>query len=102
VEAHLLNLHTPGASLVLMGAKPADRVESPSIRAKTVEAQECILKDSDRQVYGRLGLHMAGKGVLNGKSVMVNGDQPSLQFFNERGDVVWTAPTKTQFMPIKP
>jgi hypothetical protein len=91
-----------GGSFFLMGAKAADRIESPAIRAKTVEAQEFILKDSDGQVYGRLSLHMTAKGVLDGKSVDLNQDQASLQFFNDRGEVVWTAPTTPQFMPIKP
>ncbi|MGB7849127.1 MAG: hypothetical protein WBL63_26175 [Candidatus Acidiferrum sp.] len=91
-----------GVSAVLMGAKAADRIGPPAIRAKTVEAQEFILKDSDGQVYGRLSLHMAAKGVVNGQSTVVDEDQASLQFFNEQGDVVWTAPTKAQFMAIKP
>src|SRR6267378_5727882 len=56
-----------GVSLVLAGAKAADRIESPAIHAKTVEAQEFILKDSDGQVYGRLRLNTAGKWVLDGK-----------------------------------
>ena len=91
-----------GVSLVLAGAKAGDRIESPAIHAKTVEAQEFILKDSDGQVYGRLSLRMAGKRLLDGKSVATNVDQASLQFFDERGDVVWTAPTTPHFQPIKP
>jgi len=26
---------------------------------------------------------------------------PALQFFNDQGDVVWTAPTKAEFLPAK-
>jgi len=91
-----------GVSLVLAGAKAADRIESPAIHAKTVEAQEFILKDSDGKVYGRLSLNTAGKWVMDGKSVPPAVDQASLQFFNERGDVVWTAPPTPQFRAIKP
>lgn len=88
-------------SLVLMGTKAADRIESPAIHAKTVEAQEFILKDSDGKVYGRLSLN-TGKWVLSGKSVAADVDQASLQFFDERGNVVWTAPPIPQFKTIKP
>ena len=91
-----------GVSLVLGGARAADRIESPAIHAKTVEAQEFILKDSDGQVYGKLSLHTAGKWVLDGKPLAGKIDQASLQFFDERGDVVWTAPTTPHFQPIKP
>ena len=34
-------------SVALMGAKPADRIVPPMVRASTVEAQELILKDPD-------------------------------------------------------
>jgi len=96
-----------GISLVLGGAKAADGSESPAIHAKTVEAQEFILKDSDGHVYGKLSLHTAlhtaGKWMLDGKfAALPMLDQASLQFFDERGDVVWTAPTTPHFQPIKP
>src|SRR3977135_3895281 len=77
-----------GVSLVLAGAKAADRIESPAIHAKTVEAQEFILKDSDGQVYGRLSLRMAGKRVPDGKAGAANVDQGPLQVFDAPGHVV--------------
>ncbi|HYU23389.1 MAG TPA: hypothetical protein VEM60_09635 [Candidatus Dormibacteraeota bacterium] len=46
-------------SVALMGAKPADRIVPPMVRASTVEAQEFILKDPDDHVYARLSLGRA-------------------------------------------
>ncbi len=92
-------------SLVVMAAKPADRIEPPVVRAGTVEAQEFILKDTDGHVYARLSLGRAlatkqpnGTYFIPYKSVA---GQASLQFFDDKGDVVWTAPTKAEFMPAK-
>jgi hypothetical protein len=79
---------------------PPEQAPSEISGVPTVEAQEFILKDSDGKVYGRLSLHMAGKWLR--KSPEANVDQASLQFFDERGDVVWTAPTIPHFQPIKP
>ncbi len=39
-----------GASVALMGAKPADRLEPNVIRAGAVEAREFLLKDTDGHV----------------------------------------------------
>ncbi len=92
-----------GLSLMLIGAKPADRVDPTAIRAKTVEAQEFILKDQDGHVYSSLSLNSArpeqAKG-LNGQSAAIEG-QASLQFFDNQGRVVWTAPTKALILPVK-
>ena len=97
-------------SVALMGAKPADRMAPPMVRASTVEAQEFILKDLDDHVYARLSLgralttkqrnglyFMPNNGLYSGPSKAV----PALQFFNDQGDVVWTAPTKAEFLPAK-
>jgi len=46
-------------SVALMGAKPADRIVPPMVRASTVEAQEFILKGPDDHVYARLSLGRA-------------------------------------------
>src|SRR5207302_9319087 len=43
-----------GVSSLLMGAKPADRLQPNVIRAGSVEAQEFILKDETGHVYARL------------------------------------------------
>lgn len=94
-----------GVSLVLMAAKPADRMEPPVVRAGAVEAQEFILKDADGHVYARLSLGRAlAKKQPNGLYLIPDkaaAGQPALQFFDDKGDVVWTAPTKAEFMPAK-
>ncbi len=46
-------------SVALMGAKPADPIVPPMVRASTVEAQEFILKGPDDHVYARLSLGRA-------------------------------------------
>src|SRR5258706_14708493 len=46
-----------GISVVLMGAKPADRLEPNVIRAGSVEAQDFVLKDEAGHVYARLSLN---------------------------------------------
>jgi len=46
-----------GVAVLLMGAKPADRLEPNVIRAGSVEAQEFILKDETGHVYARLSLN---------------------------------------------
>ena len=46
-----------GVSVVLMGAKPADRLEPPVVRAGTVEAQAFILSNETGHVYARLSLN---------------------------------------------
>jgi hypothetical protein len=95
-----------GAGFLLMGAKPADRVDRQVIRASIVEAQEFLLKDDDGHVYARLSLNGAGKAIqLNGR-VFVVPDQkllgePGLQFFDEKGNVVWTAPSKPELMTVR-
>jgi hypothetical protein len=42
------------ASLVLAGAKVADRVDPQVLRARTVEAQDFVLKDEDGHIYAAL------------------------------------------------
>jgi len=89
-------------SVALMGAKPADPIVPPMVRASTVEAQEFILKDPDDHVYARLSLGRAlttkqRNGLYSDPSKAV----PALQFFNDQGDVVWTATSKAEFLPAK-
>ena len=94
-----------GVSLMLMAAKPADRIEPPVVRAGAVEAQEFVLKDTDGHVYARLSLGRAlAKKQPNGLYLIPNkaaAGQPALQFFDDKGDVLWTAPTKTELIPVK-
>ena len=103
-----------GASIALMGAKPADRLEPNVIRAGAVEAQEFILKDTDGHVYARLGLGRNSANILanglnslpnqNGLQFMpnrTNPGQPALQFFDDRGNVLWTVPQEPTLIPAK-
>jgi hypothetical protein len=103
-----------GASVALMGAKPADRLEPNIIRAGAVEAQEFILKDTDGHIYARLSLGRTLANTLaNGLNSLPNQSglqflpnratpsQPALQFFNDRGDVVWTVPQEPMLRPAK-
>jgi hypothetical protein len=103
-----------GASVALMGAKPADRLEPPVIRAGSVEAQEFILKDTDGHIYARLSLGRTSANILanglnslpnqNGLQFMPNrgaSNQPALQFFDDRGNVLWTVPQEPTLIPAK-
>jgi len=102
------------ASFLLTGAKPADRIDPPVIRASAVEAQEFILKDMDGHVYARLSLGrdfaaMSPNGLRitpnqNTPNFMTNRPAPNqatLQFYDERGDVLWTAPTSPTMIPVR-
>ena len=87
-----------GVSLLVIGAGRSDTVDTPVMRAKTVEAQEFLLKDADGRVRARLGLYPNGKEVkVDGKVYHMRPEkvmpgQAALQFFDERGEEVWVAP----------
>jgi len=91
-----------GVSLALMGAKPADRIEPPVVRASAVEAREFILKDEAGHVYARLTLNPSVPGTKqpNGRMYLIPG-QATLQFYDDKGDVLWTAPTTPTMVPAK-
>jgi len=97
-----------GVSVVLMAAKPADRLEPNVIRAGSVEAQDFVLKDEAGRVYARLSLNpsMARLKQSNGRTYFVPSDalavpgQPALQFFDDKGDVVWTVPQAPTLRPV--
>ena len=81
------------ASLVLIAAKPADHIDSAVIHARTVEAQDFVVKDEDGQIRARLTSYPELKGEINGRSVTINRPiGPSLQFYDGKGDAIWTAP----------
>ena len=92
-----------------MGAKPADRLEPSVIRAGSVEAQDFVLKDEAGHVYARLSLNpsIARLKQSNGRTYFVQGDalaipyQPALQFFDDKGDVIWTVPQAPMLRPAK-
>ena len=63
------------------------------------------LKDEDGHVYARLSLSPKARVKKNGGTYLLPDDaipgQPSLQFYNDKGDVVWTAPSAAQFLPAR-
>ncbi len=96
-----------GASFLAIGAKPADRIEPTVLRATSVEAHEFILKDEDGHVHARLSLSPSVLGMKqpNGLLRMVPSQlvpgQAALQFYDERGQVLWTAPSNPMMIPVK-
>ena len=98
-----------GISFLLMGAKPADRLEPNVIRAGSVEAQEFILKDETGHVYARLSLNPSiPKTTQKGRTYLLPNDkfpggEAALQFYDEKGAVLWTAPSISgaQFLPAR-
>ena len=95
-------------SVALMGAKSADRLEPPVVRAGTVEAQEFILKDDAGHVYARLSLNPSLPKIMRkGHTYFIPSDslaipgQPALQFFDDKGNVVWTVPQEPALRPVK-
>lgn len=96
------------ASIVVMGAKPADRLQPNVVRAGSVEAQEFILKNESGHVYARLSLSPSlPKVTQKGRTYLVPNDsltipgQPALQFFDDKGDVVWTVPQEPTLRQVK-
>jgi hypothetical protein len=98
-----------GVSALLMGAKPADRLRPPVVRAGSVEAQEFILKDETGHVYARLSLNPSvPRTTQKGRTYIFPSDtfpggEAALQFYNEKGEVLWTAPSMggAQFLPAR-
>jgi hypothetical protein len=100
-----------GAGFLLMGAKPADRFDKQVIRASTVEAQEFLLKDEDGHVYARFSLtpglpiRFLAPGAGSPRFYTAPGQavpgQASLQFFDDKGNVVWTAPSRPELMTVR-
>jgi hypothetical protein len=87
-----------GISLVVIGTGRSDTGDSPVIRARTVEAQDFLLKDEKGRIRARLSLYPSGKEMkVDGKVYQVPSEkvmpgQAALQFFDERGEEVWVEP----------
>ena len=108
----LLLLSTRHAERVAAAAKP-DRIEPQGIiQAHTVEAQNFILKDDDGRVYARfsitpnvMAMDQSGRGLPPGSlrfnDVPLPPGQASIQFYDEKGKVLWSAPAKPQFMTVR-
>lgn len=80
-------------SLVLIAAKPADHIDPAVVHARTVEAQDFVIKDDDGQIRARLTLNPKIKTEVNGHSLIINPPiGPALQFYDGKGDAIWTAP----------
>jgi len=91
-------------SLILIAAKPADRIDSAVIHARTVEAQDFVVKDEDGQIRARLTLNpqMKMKKDLNGPATNMKAPLgPVLQFYNGNGDTIWTAPQTPTMIPAR-
>ena len=102
----LLLLSTRHAERVAAAARP-DRIEQDVLHVRTVEAQDFVLKDAEGHVYARFSISPSSPALdQNGRSPrvyempMIPG-QASIQFFDEKGKVVWSAPSKPQFMTVR-
>lgn len=101
----LLLLSTRHAERVAAAAR-ADRIEPDVLHARTVEAQDFVLKDEDGHVYARLSLSPQVKVKKNGGMYLLPGDgalpgQAALQFYDDKGGVLWTAPSAAQLLPAR-
>ncbi|HEX4546489.1 MAG TPA: hypothetical protein VH110_09015 [Candidatus Acidoferrum sp.] len=98
-----LLLALASSSLVLMAARPADHIDPNVIHARTVEAQDFVLKDDDGQVHARLTLNPAIKRQLNGGRVQIMNPAfgPALQFYDDKGNAIWTAPQEPAMIPAR-
>jgi len=90
-------------SLVLMAAKSADHLDPRVVHARTVEAQDFVLKDEDGQVRARLTLN-ANK-FSHDRNILDPTDptygSSALQFYDDKGDPIWTAPQAPLMLPAK-
>lgn len=100
-------------SVLLLAAKQADQ-PSPKpdpkvIRATAIEAQDFILKDTEGHTRARLTVSpspraqgpMIRKLPPDARSYVLESEGPSLQFFDERGELIWAAPQKPRVIPTK-
>jgi hypothetical protein len=79
--------------LVLMAAKPADHVDQSVVHARTVEAQDFVLKDNDGQVRARLTIKPVKRDVI------LERNRPALQFYDDNGQPFWTVPQQPEMFP---
>ena len=102
----LLLLSTRHAERVAAAARP-DRIEPNILHARTVEAQDFVLKDADGHVYARFSISPSLEALdKNGRPPRLEElplipGQASIQFYDEKGKVVWSAPAKPQFMTVR-
>ena len=75
------------AGTVLIAARPADMPMPNLVRARSVEAQTFVLRDSNGDVRARLALN--------------NGKDARLTFYDEDGKVIATAPPASGFQHLE-
>lgn len=100
-----------GVAFLFMGAKPADSFDKQVIRASTVEAQQFVLKDEDGHICARFSLtpslpiRFLAPGPSSPRFYTAPGQavpvQASLQFYDDKGNVVWTAPSRPELMTVR-
>lgn len=98
----LLLLSTRHAERVAAAAIP-DRIEQDVLHVRTVEAQDFVLKDADGHVYARFSITPSPAAMdQSGRSPQLyESGQASIQFYDEKGKVLWSAPAKPQFMTVR-
>lgn len=102
----LLLLSTRHAERVAAAARP-DRIEQDLLHVRTVEAQDFVLKDADGRIYARFSITPSPAATdQNGRSpgpyeTPVIPGQASIQFYDEKGKVLWSAPAKPHFMTMR-
>jgi len=101
----LLLLSTRHAERVAAAARP-DRVERDVLRVRTVEAQDFVLKDDEGHVLARLSLSPQADVKKRGGAYLLPKDgalpgQAALQFYNDKGEVLWTAPSAAELLPAR-
>jgi hypothetical protein len=74
------------ASSLTMGVMAQERIAPPLVRAQTVEANTFLLKDADGSVRGRL---------------VMRAYKPILEFYDEGGKVIWSAPANPKLVPTR-
>jgi hypothetical protein len=74
------------ASTLTIGVMAQERIAPPLVRAQTVEANTFLLRDT--------------YGVVRGRLVM-RAYKPILEFYDEGGKVIWSAPTNPKLVPTR-
>lgn len=101
----MLLLSTRHAERVAAATR-ADSIEPDVLHARTVEAQDFVLKDADGHVCARLSLSPLVDVKKKGGMYLTPRDgalpgQAALQFYNDKGEVVWTVPSAAQLLPAR-
>ena len=76
------------------------------LRVRTVEAQDFVLKDDEGHVLARLSLSPQADVKKRGGAYLLPKDgalpgQAALQFYNNKGEVLWTAPSAAELLPAR-